>query len=268
MEEDKEVRMTNERENKKVSTGVEGLDSILNGGVHRNSAVLISGNPGTGKSILGMQYLDNGVREHGEGGVYLTFEETKEDVMEAAESIGIDEWGEHVKNGDIIVYDKMDLLEETDFSASLTNILDDVDSDEYSRLVMDSLTMFEMFFETEQERRTYLLKLIDILKHNGFTSLLIQESEAVFPDRDIGLEEFLTDGNIYMAQTPTKTGANRYIWVAKMRKQEIDTHVFPMEIKQGGIDVHENAAGFSYMSGENVEGDMGAGLGDSGRGDL
>jgi hypothetical protein len=44
-----------------------------------------------------------------------------------------------------------------------------------------------------------------------------------------------------------------------MRKQEIDTHVFPMEIKQGGINVHENAAGFSYMSGEDVDDDMGFG---------
>ena len=256
MEEDTEVKMS---ESQKVKTGVEGLDKILNGGIHRQSAVLVSGNPGTGKSILGMQYLDYGVRENGEGGVYLTFEETKEDVAEAAESIGIDGWRDHVENGDIVVYDKMDLLEETDFSTSLTKILEDVDSEEYSRLVMDSLTMFEMFFESEQQRRTYLLKLIDILKHNGFTSLLIQESEAVFPDRDIGLEEFLTDGNVYIAQTPTKTGANRYIWVAKMRKQEIDTHVFPMEIKQGGINVHENAAGFSYMSGEDVDDDMGFG---------
>ncbi|MDZ7688352.1 MAG: ATPase domain-containing protein [Halobacteriales archaeon] len=243
-------------DDKKVKTGIEGLDAVLNGGIYRGSAVLVSGNPGTGKSILGMQYLDYGVRENGEGGVYLSFEETKDDIAEAAESIGIDGWREHVESGDIIVYDKMDLLEETDFSTSLTSILQDVDSDEYSRLVMDSLTMFEMFFESEQEKRTYLLKLIDILKHNGFTSLLIQESEAVFPDRDIGPEEFLTDGNIYLAQTPTKTGANRYIWVAKMRKQEIDTHVFPMEIQQGGINVHDKAAGFSYMSGENVD-DMG-----------
>ncbi|MFP4188366.1 MAG: RAD55 family ATPase [Halobacteriales archaeon] len=255
MEEDKEMNDSNGNDDR-IKTGIDGLDSILNGGLRRDSTVLVSGNPGTGKSILGAQYLDYGVRERGEGGVYLTFEETVDDVVEAAESIGMDEWGDHVDNGDIIVYDKMDLLEETDFSQSLTRILDDIDSESYSRLVMDSLTMFQMFFESEQEKRTYLLKLIDILKHNGFTSLLVQESQETFPDRDIGLEEFLTDGNIYLAQTPTKSGANRYIWVAKMRKQEIDTHVFPMEIGEGGIRVHDNAAGFSYMSGEDI--DMGS----------
>lgn len=247
-------------EKNKITTGVEGLDPILNGGIYENSTVLVSGNPGTGKSILGMQYLAHGVREYDEGGVYLSFEETKDDIIKAANSIGIEGWEEYVEEEDIIVYDKMDLLEETEFSQTLTRVLSELDSERYDRLVMDSLTMFEMFFESEQEKRTYLLKLIDILKHNGFTSLLIQESEAVFPDRDIGLEEFLTDGNIYLAQTPTKTGANRYIWVAKMRKQEIDTHVFPMEIKEGGVRVHDNAAGFSYMSGEEV-GDSGAGTG-------
>jgi KaiC/GvpD/RAD55 family RecA-like ATPase len=262
MEEDKEMT---EDSNDRVKTGIDGLDAILGGGVSRQSTVLVSGNPGTGKSILGMQYLNAGVRDHGEGGVYLTFEETREDVAEAAESIGIEDWRKHVEDGDIIVYDKMELLDETDFSQSLTRILEDIDSDSYSRLVMDSLTMFQMFFDNEREKRTYLLKLIDILKHNGFTSLLIQESQETFPDRDIGLEEFLTDGNIYLAQTPTKSGANRYVWVAKMRKQEIDTHVFPMEIGDGGIRVHDNAAGFSYMSGEDV--DMGSDAG-GGRGGL
>jgi len=264
LETDTEVRMSEEKrtQTEKVETGLEGLDNILGGGIYPCSTVLVAGNPGTGKSLLGIQYLQHGVTEKGEGGVYLSFEETKEDIITAAESIGIEGWREAVENEDIIIYDKMDLLDETDFSASLTRILEEIDEERYSRLVMDSLTMFEMFFDDEREKRTYLLKLVEILKHNGFTSLLIQESEAVFPERDIGLEEFLTDGNIYLAQTPTKTGANRYVWVAKMRKQEIDTHVFPMEIKEGGIDVHDNAAGFSYMSGEDVDMDTG----DGGRG--
>ncbi len=84
-----------------VKTGVEGLDSILNGGIVKNAAVLISGNPGTGKSILGLQYLYNGVDQFDEGGLYLTFEETEDDIREAAESIGFDRWHDHVDNGNI-----------------------------------------------------------------------------------------------------------------------------------------------------------------------
>ena len=47
-----------------VSTGVEGLDSILSGGLTERSTVLVSGNPGTGKSIFGIQYLYTGATDH------------------------------------------------------------------------------------------------------------------------------------------------------------------------------------------------------------
>jgi len=114
--------------------------------------------------------------------------------------------------------------------------------------------MFSLFFDTEKENRTYLLKFSDILKKNGLTSLLINEQGAVFPETEIGLENFLTDGNIYFIQTPTDNGVNRYVWVAKMRKQDINTDIFPMEIGQGGITVYDRAGGFSMMGSEEQPG--------------
>jgi len=63
----------------------------------------------------------------------------------------------------------------------------------------------------------------------------------VFPDTEVGLENFLTDGNIYFIQTPTDSGVNRYVWVAKMRKQDIDTDIFPMEIGGAGSPVQRRA---------------------------
>jgi KaiC/GvpD/RAD55 family RecA-like ATPase len=234
-----------------VETGIEGLDSILNGGIVKDAAVLISGNPGTGKSILGMQYLYNGVADHDEGGIYLTFEETEADIEEAALSIGFDRWPEFVEEGKIKVYDKRTLLRDGDFSGTLDRILDDLQSTNYDRLVLDSLTMFQLFFDDEKEQRHYLLKFIDILKDSGLTSLLTTEQSAIFPETEIGLENFLTDGNIYLVQSPAGSTSNRYVWVAKMRKQEIKNSMFPMEITEGGIKVYEQAAGFS-MVGESA----------------
>jgi KaiC/GvpD/RAD55 family RecA-like ATPase len=234
-----------------TKTGIDGLDDILNGGIVRNSTTLVSGNPGAGKSLLGLQFVYNGVDEFDEKGIYLTFEENEEDLREAAESIGFDRWQEYVDDGKITVYDKQVLLRENDFSSSLEILLDDLDEDDYKRLVLDSLTMFQLFFENEREKRTYLLKFTDILRDNGLTTLLINEQGTVFPETDIGLENFLTDGNIFLLQTPTDTGVNRYVWVAKMRKQNIDTDIFPMEIAEGGITVHQNASAFSMMSEED-----------------
>ena len=246
-----------------VQTGVEGLDSILNGGIVENAAVLVSGNPGTGKSILGMQYLYNGVRTFDEGGIYLTFEETADDISQAANSIGFEQWDEFVEAGRIKISDKRTLLRSGDFSDTLDTILDDLQDTQYDRLVLDSLTMFQLFFEEEKEQRQYLLKFIDILKDSGLTSILTIEQSAVFPDTEIGLENFLTDGNIYLIQSPAGSTSNRYIWVAKMRKQPIKNSMFPLEINDGGIEVYEQAAGFSMM-GDSPPGfgeeDPGAGL--------
>jgi KaiC/GvpD/RAD55 family RecA-like ATPase len=233
-----------------TNTGIDGLDENLNGGIVSNSTTLVSGNPGAGKSILCLQFIYNGVKHYDEKGIYLSFEEDAEDLREAAESLGFDEWGEYVETGQIKIYDKQELLRENDFSSSLDLLLGDIEDAGYDRLVLDSLAMFALFFETETEKRTYLLKFTDILKNNGLTTLMTNEQGAVFPDTDIGLENYLTDGNIYLIQTPTESGVNRYVWVAKMRKQDIETDIFPMEISQGGIRVHQNASAFSMMNEE------------------
>jgi KaiC/GvpD/RAD55 family RecA-like ATPase len=213
-----------------VSTGVEGLDSILSGGLTERSTVLVSGNPGTGKSIFGIQYLYTGA------------------IRAAATAVGFEGFEDLVDDGEIVVLDKREMLRETDFSTAVDRLLETVEGGEFDRLVLDSLSMFQLFFEDEHQKRTYLLKFSDILKANGLTSLLIAEQGAVFPDTEVGLENFLTDGNVYFIQTPTESGVTRYVWVAKMRKQDIDTDIFPMEIGQGGITVHERAGGFSMMS--------------------
>jgi len=231
-----------------TETGIDGLDAILNGGIVKDSTTLVSGNPGAGKSILGLQYVYNGVDTFDEKGIYLSFEENQHDLREAAEAIGLEQWSEYVERGDILVYDKKELLGQNDFSSSLDLLLDDFTDSEYERLVLDSLAMFNLFFEDERERRTYLLKFSDILKENGLTTLMTNEQGAVLPRSDIGLENYLTDGNIYLLQTPTDSGVKRYVWVSKMRKQNIETDIFPMEITNSGITVHENASEFSMMN--------------------
>ncbi len=230
-----------------TKTGIDGLDDILGGGIVRNSTTLVSGNPGAGKSILGLQYIYNGVELFDETGIYLSFEEDAEDLREAAESIGFENWQDYVDEEKIKVYDKGVLLRENDFESSLGIMLDEFDDNEYERLVLDSLTMFQLFFDTEREKREYLLKFTDILSENNLTTLMTNEQGTVFPETDIGLENFLTDGNIFLLQTPTESGVNRYLWVAKMRKQDIDSDIFPMEISEGGITVHKNASDFSMM---------------------
>jgi len=109
----------------------------------------------------------HGVTEHDERGVYVSFEEDEADIRGAAESIGLEGFGDLVDSGDIVILDKREMLRETDFSTAVDKLLDTIEDGEFDRLVLDSLSMFQLFFDAEQEKRTYLLKFSDILKAPG-----------------------------------------------------------------------------------------------------
>ena len=80
------------REIKYVKTGVPGVDAILKGGIYPASAVLVSGPPGSGKSIFGMQYISTGVKDLAEPGLMVAVEETDESLSDYAASLGWDDW--------------------------------------------------------------------------------------------------------------------------------------------------------------------------------
>ena len=73
-----------------VKTGLPELDMLLRGGIPRGSSMLVSGEAGSGKSTLSMQFLCRGAKDYGEKGVYFTYEETPAQIMENAASFGWD----------------------------------------------------------------------------------------------------------------------------------------------------------------------------------
>lgn len=237
-----------------VSTGVEGLDDLLDGGIPTRSTVLVSGRPGTGKSLFGMQFLYAGVEEADESGILISYEETREDIREAANAIGFDRWAEYVEAGDIVVHDKRDMLADDGFTATIDRLLDTIDRRQFDRFVLDSVSMFGLLFEDERSRREYLLKFSDILKQNGLTSLLIAEETGSIVESDVGLENYLTDGNIRFIQTPTGRGVNRYVWIPKMRRAAVDTDIYPIDIDVGGFTVHQAASEYSFLDGPTFAG--------------
>jgi KaiC/GvpD/RAD55 family RecA-like ATPase len=74
---------------KRVDVGVSGMEKLLSGGLPEGSPTLVSGSPGTGKTIFCLQFLQSGLLK-GESGIYITFEETKESILTAAENFGWD----------------------------------------------------------------------------------------------------------------------------------------------------------------------------------
>jgi len=72
----------------KTPTGIKGLDTITFGGLPKGRTTLVCGNAGCGKTLLGMEFLLHGASEYNEPGVFLSFEETVDDLIQNTESLG------------------------------------------------------------------------------------------------------------------------------------------------------------------------------------
>jgi KaiC/GvpD/RAD55 family RecA-like ATPase len=232
-----------------VKTGVPGADTILEGGIYPGSAVLVSGPPGSGKSIFGMQFVYAGARDYGQGGLMVAIEETDISLSEYAGSIGMDRWDELVEKG-LITPVTDDYLSKMDLPGSLEGIMELVSRTSAKRLVLDSMNLFKYYFPEDMDRRRYLLKFIRILKKRGITSLLVSESMGIFPTMPLTEEMFMSDGNISLFLSRAGNTVERCFWVTKMRRQAFRMKIVPMGIARGGIEVFPDAVPYSLTGGE------------------
>ncbi|HTX44504.1 MAG TPA: ATPase domain-containing protein [Methanocella sp.] len=232
-----------------VKTGIPGADAILDGGIYPGSAVLVSGPPGSGKSIFGMQFIYSGAADYGEGGLIVAMEETDTSLSGYAASIGLGRWDELVKAGSITMVTD-DYFSKTDLPGSLEGIMERVSRTSAKRIVLDSVNLFKYFFPQDMDRRRYLLKFIRILKKRGITSLMISEAMGVFPDMPLTEEMFMSDGNISLFLSRAGNNVERCFWVTKMRRQAFSMKIVPMSIGRGGVEVFPDAVPYSLTAGE------------------
>jgi KaiC/GvpD/RAD55 family RecA-like ATPase len=232
-----------------IKTGVQGIDAILKGGLYPSSSVLVSGPPGSGKSILGMQYIFKGAKDLGERGLMISVEETNDSLADYAGSLGWDEWGDLVKKKLITVVTD-DYFSTQDLPGSLEGIMEMIQKTDATRLVMDSMNLFKYYFPTEDDRRRYLLKFIRILKKKGITSLLISEVAESTPQVSLAEETYLSDGSMSLFFSRLGSNVERCFWVTKMRRQDFSMKIVPMGIGKGGIEVYADAIPYSLASKE------------------
>ena len=87
---DKEYRSMENSSIKKILTGIKGMDEITGGGLPKNRTTLVCGGPGCGKTLLAMEIAVNGIVRFDENGVYISFDESKQDLVENVASLGFD----------------------------------------------------------------------------------------------------------------------------------------------------------------------------------
>lgn len=217
----------------RVASGIKGLDTLINGGFPKWSTILISGAPGTGKTILSLQFLVNGILQSNEKGIYVSLEEDVDRIKKYIHTTFGWPLEELEKNKKLAIV-KSDIFDFENFKTLLEVSVEKIGA---RRIVIDPVTVISLFFERPLEVRRSLLDLDKLLKRLNCTTLLTCEiPEGSHSISSLGIEEFTSDGIILLHYA---VGANRQIVVRKMRATNHDVYIHPYEIKYGkGIIVY------------------------------
>jgi len=216
----------------RVTSGVPGLDKHMGGGFLKNSVNLVSGTTGTGKTILGLQYIWHGLKK-GENCVYISLEQEPEDLFADAELFGWDFKRYIDQKKCVIEYLSTWSLEELPLI-----VMDRINEIKAERFVLDTITL--VCSELEPERmRSGISEFINRLRHSGATSLLIceipEESKAL---STFGVEEFLVDGLIVLNYLEFVAGGSpRSLLIRKMRRTKHGSDIYPFHITKKGIEL-------------------------------
>ncbi len=221
----------------RVPTGVKGLDEAMSGGFIRDSINLIAGGPGSGKSIFALQYLIKGIVEHNEHGLYLTFEERRNKLVQYMENFGWDlEKLEKEKKLRIIEISPKDVRKAV-HNKNFGLRYGTVKYIKAKRVVIDSINAYSLLFPTELAKREAHINLFEMLRSWGVTVLLVAEYD-VEEDKGSPLD-FEVDGILRLYNFKRGDTRNRAIEIYKLRGSRHSTKTFPLEIvDKEGIRVY------------------------------
>jgi len=234
----------------RVKTGIKDLDSIIEGGLPKSSITLVSGSPGSGKSIFCFQFLYEGVKEGGKG-LFLTLDKKVDGVLVQAKELGFDFQTAIEKK--LVKFLFLNMNKKLVYETMTNEIL----SGEYNRIVLDSITplsempIYIKNMESNRDisiigpeefpsdsnlpvRRLHLRYILNALETAKSTSVVTSELPmgSSLLSRD-GISEFLVDGVIVLSLDPTMD--RRKLSVMKMRNTNHTLKPQDIEIGKGGM---------------------------------
>lgn len=216
----------------RILSGIPGLDEIMGGGIPGNSLVVISGDPGSGKTTLCTQFLVSGATQFNENGVFMSLEESEEEIVRGASYYGWDLTA-LIKSGRL----KIITVELYDFDKLKNTIEDAVSSVGARRLVIDPGVIFRLYFERELDARKRIMSLGRMLKRIGCTAWITNEIALDAPMSLFGLEEYVADGVLLMYHTKYQDRFVRSVGVLKMRGTTFSEKLHPMVLTDHGVHI-------------------------------
>lgn len=219
-------------ETKRVKSGIPGLDDILHGGIPFGNLVVVSGDPGSGKTIFCLEYLYMGATKFDEPGVYVSLEESPEEIVKTA---NLFDWDlmKLIKEGKIAII----TIELYDFDKLKNTIEDIVEKIGAKRVVIDPGVIFRLFFEKELDARKRILSLGKMLKKINCTAIVTNEISLDKVSSLFGLEEYIADGVILLYHTRLEDRFVRSAGILKMRGTQISEKLHPIRIDAEGIKI-------------------------------
>uniref|UniRef100_A0A7C3M9D6 KaiC domain-containing protein n=1 Tax=Archaeoglobus fulgidus TaxID=2234 RepID=A0A7C3M9D6_ARCFL len=222
-----------------LKTGVEGLDAILGGGIPEGHIVAVVGMYGTGKTMLGLHFIYEGLK-NGEPCMIISFDEDEESIIADAKSIGMDleSFG---KNLQVV------RLEASEVKKNLEKLESDlpeiIKSLGVRRMLIDSISVLETLFD-DAGRYSMLATFRKMLKENGITAIITSEADKYQPNTSkYGILEYICDGMISLkvVRKSEFDEPTLGLEVVKMRRLKHSRKPRPYIITGSGIVVYEEA---------------------------
>ncbi|MBI5149132.1 circadian clock protein KaiC [Candidatus Pacearchaeota archaeon] len=233
-------RRSENKRPEKIASGIINFDKLCGGGFNRDSVNLVVGGAGSGKTIFAIQFLIGGIKA-GEPGLYITFEEKKEELYRNMKEFGWDL--EKLEKEKLFVFVEYTpekvrtMLEEG--GGIIENI---VQKNKIKRIVIDSITSFELLFDSEIAKREAALTLFDMTREWGCISMLTLERELTETDLHSVSStplEFEVDGIILLYFLRENGTRQRSLEILKMRGTTHSRKVHTFEITDTGIKIQE-----------------------------
>ncbi len=224
----------------KLKTGIQGFDLVADGGIPDGRTTLVTGTAGSGKTIFAAQFLAEGIIQYGQPGVFVTFEESAEDIRRNINSLGwdIESWE---KEGKWAFVDASPLLTgealvvgEYDLGALLARVENAVQKTQAKRLVMDSLGAVFSRFRNRPLVRAELLRIAYVLKQLAVTSVMTAERSEDYGDLTrYNVEGFVADNVIILRNILEAGKRRRTLEILKFRGTNHHKGEYPFTITPG-----------------------------------
>lgn len=226
----------------RVATGTTGLDTMLQGGFIRESAILVRGAPGTGKTTLSFQYLLEGTRRN-EPGLFVSFEEFPESLYRDAESVG---WHlpDYEASGALQLMFMSPQVLLSSVQSPESPLMQVLMANNIQRVVVDSLTHFTRMTDDTFELRRIYNTVTNAFRREGVTSMFLgEEMRSDYTTEEKGRLSFVVDCIVMLRYLEIESAIQRAMLVLKMRSSDHDKAIHGYTIGPGGLTVGDPLEG-------------------------